>query len=208
MISILIADDHAIVREGLKQIVSEETDMKVLGEAEDAASLFKLLEKGEWDIIVLDINMPGKSGIEALKELQISHPRLPVLILSMYGEEQYGLRSIKAGAAGYLKKVSAPNELVTAIRKIVGGSKYISPLLGESLAETLGGNSLQSHSNLSDREFEVLCKIASGKSAEQIAEELYISVHTVYSYRARILEKMHMKSSVELTKYAVQNNLL
>jgi DNA-binding NarL/FixJ family response regulator len=182
--------------------------MKVLGEAEDAASLFKLLEKGEWDIIVLDINMPGKSGIEALKELQISHPRLPVLILSMYGEEQYGLRSIKAGAAGYLKKVSAPNELVTAIRKIVGGSKYISPLLGESLAETLGGNSLQSHSNLSDREFEVLCKIASGKSAEQIAEELYISVHTVYSYRARILEKMHMKSSVELTKYAVQNNLL
>ena len=208
MISILIADDHAIVREGLKQIVSEETDMKVLGEAEDAASLFKLLEKGEWDIIVLDINMPGKSGIEALKELQISHPRLPVLILSMYGEEQYGLRSIKAGAAGYLKKVSAPNELVTAIRKIVGGSKYISPSLGESIAETLAGNSLQSHSNLSDREFEVLCKIASGKSAEQIAEELYISVHTVYSYRARILEKMHMKSSVELTKYAVQNNLL
>ncbi len=208
MINILIADDHAIVREGLKQIVSEEDDLKVIGEAEDAASLFSLLEKSKCDVIVLDINMPGKSGIEALKELRTLHPEIPVLILSMYGEDQYGVRSIKAGAAGYLKKVSAPNELVNAIKKIVSGGKYISQSLGESLAENFGTNQVNPHVNLSDREFEVMCKIASGKTAEKIADEMSISVHTVYSYRMRILEKMHMKSSVELTQYAIQNNLI
>jgi len=138
MIKILVADDHAIVREGLKQIVSEEGDMSVTGEAKDSMELFTLLKKGTWDIIVLDINMPGKSGLDALKEIKSNHPTIPVLILSMYSEEQYGIRAIRAGASGFLKKVSAPEELVSAIRKIVSGGKYISDALADKLVTHLG----------------------------------------------------------------------
>ena len=207
MIKILIADDHAIVREGLKQILAEEPDMKVTGEAGDAKELFELLKKDVWNAVVLDINMPGKSGLEALKDLKKDYPDLPVLILSMYAEEQYGVRALKAGASGYLKKASAPNEFVSAIRTIVKGKKYISPSLAENLADNINvGNH---HSNkLSDREHEILCKIATGNSTEDIANELCISVHTVYSYRNRILEKLNLKTNVELTQYAIQNKLI
>ncbi len=209
MIKILIADDHAIVREGLKQIVAEESDMKVTGEAADASELFELLDKDSWEIVVLDINMPCKSGLEALKEMKTRNIKVPVLILSMFSEDQYGLRAIKAGAAGYLKKVSAPTELVSAIRKIVGGGKYISPTLAEKLADNFDVNNKKApHQNLSDREYQIMCFISFGKSAEEIAQELTISIHTVYSYRNRILEKMHLKSNVELTQYAIQNKLI
>jgi DNA-binding NarL/FixJ family response regulator len=207
MIKILMADDHAIVREGLKQILAEEPDMKVTGEAGNAAELFELLKKDVWNVVVLDINMPGKSGLEALKDLKKEYPDLPVLILSMYSEEQYGIRALKAGASGYLKKASAPGELVTALRTIIKGKKYIS----SSLAENLADNIYQpdgSPEKLSDREYEILCKIASGNSAEDIAGELCISVHTVYSYRNRILEKLSLKTNVELTQYAIHNKLI
>lgn len=208
-IKILIADDHAIVREGLKQIVAEEKDMIVSGEAENAFSLMSLLEKDSWSIVVLDINMPGKSGLEALKDIKHLYPNLPVLILSMFSEDQYGLRAIKAGASGYLKKVSAPTELVVAIRKIVSGRKYINPDLAEKLAENLGSDKQNIlHEKLSDREYQIMCNIALGKTAEEIAEELSLSINTIYTYRNRILEKMCMKSNVELTQYAIQNKLI
>ena len=209
IIKIVIADDHAIVREGLKQIVAEEKDMQVCGEAEDASSLMDLLKKENWSIVVLDINMPGKSGLEALKDIKQLYPDLPVLILSMFSEDQYGLRAIKAGASGYLKKVSATTELVVAIRKIVSGRKYINPELAEKLAENFGNNKNNLlHQKLSDREYQIMCNIALGKSAEEIAEELSLSINTIYTYRNRILEKMSMKSNVELTQYAIQNKLI
>jgi DNA-binding NarL/FixJ family response regulator len=208
-IKIIIADDHAIVREGLKQIVAEEKDMLVCGEAEDAIKLMDLLKNEKWSIVVLDINMPGKSGLEALKDIKQLYPELPVLILSMFSEDQYGLRAIRAGASGYLKKVSAPTELVVAIRKIVSGRKYINPSLAEKLAENLGSDKNNYlHEKLSDREYQIMCNIALGKSAEEIAGELALSINTVYTYRNRILEKMFMKSNVELTQYAVQNKLI
>lgn len=208
-IKILIADDHAIVREGLKQIVAEEKDMMVAGEAENSQQIRELLQKEKWSIVILDINMPGKNGLEILKDIKQLYPDLPVLILSMYSEEQYGIRAIKAGASGYLKKVSAPEELVTAIRKIVSGRKYITEKLAEKLAESLdGAKSVLPHEKLSDREFEILCSIAQGKSAEEVADDLSISVNTFYTYRNRILEKMSMKSNVELTQYAISNKLI
>ena len=207
MIKILMADDHAIVREGLKQILAEEPDMRVTGEAGNAIELFELLKKDEWNAVVLDINMPGKSGLEALKDLKKEYPDLPVLILSMYSEEQYGIRALKAGASGYLKKASAPDELVTALRTIIKGKKYISNSLAENLADNINQPD-GTPEKLSDREYEILCKIASGNSAEDIASELCISVHTVYSYRNRILEKVKLKTSVELTQYAIQNKLI
>lgn len=208
-IKILIADDHAIVREGLKQIVAEEKDILVAGEAENANRLMELLKEEKWSLVVLDINMPGRSGLEALKDIKQIYPDLPVLILSMFSEDQYGLRAIKAGASGYLKKVSAPTELVAAIRKIVSGGKYINQSLAEKLAENFGGlNKKLLHEKLSDREYQIMCNIALGKSAEEIAEELSISINTVYSYRNRILEKMSMRSNVELTQYAIQYKLI
>jgi DNA-binding NarL/FixJ family response regulator len=209
MIQILIADDHAIVREGLKQIVAEETDITVAGEAENANELMELLKENSFDLIILDINMPGKSGLEALKEIKLNHPDLPVLILSMYSEDQYGLRAIRAGAAGFLKKVSAPEELVKAIRLIKDGGKYISQKLAEKMAVSFDkGQQSLPHENLSDREYQIMCAIASGKSAESIAHDLSISVHTVYSYRNRILEKLALQTNVEITQYAIQNKLI
>ena len=208
-IKILIADDHAIVREGLKQIVAEEKDILVEGEAENSEQLMELLEKGKWSLVVLDINMPGKSGLEALKDIKLRYSELPVLILSMFSEDQYGIRAIKAGASGYLKKVSAPTELVTAIRKIVSGGKYINPSLAEKLADKFGDTGKASlHENLSDREYQIMCNIALGKSAEEIAQDLTISINTVYTYRNRILDKMSMKSNVELTQYVLSNKLI
>ncbi|NNG27081.1 MAG: response regulator transcription factor [Ignavibacteriaceae bacterium] len=209
MIKILIADDHAIVREGLKQIVAEEKDMLVAGEAGNTNEMFELLKKEDFAIIILDISMPGRSGLEALKFLKKNYPEVPALILSMFSEEQYGLRALKAGAAGYLKKVSAPTELVSAIRKIVSGGKYINQSLAEKLADEYDSDMKERmHDKLSDREYQIMCLIASGKSAEEIALDLSISINTVYSYRNRILEKMHLKSNVELTQYALQNKLI
>ncbi len=209
IIRILIADDHAIVREGLKQIVAEESDMHVNGEAASAAELFERLRKESWDIVILDINMPGKSGLEALKQMREEFPKIPALVLSMYSEEQYGLRSIKAGAAGYLKKVSAPAELVQAIRAIVNGGRYFSAELVNAMALNLQTDRSQlPHETLSDREYQILCKIALGESAETIAGELSLSIHTVYSYRNRIMDKLGLKSNVELTRYAVRNKLI
>ncbi|MBD3224116.1 MAG: response regulator [Caldithrix sp.] len=209
MIDILIADDHAIVREGLKQIVNQQIDIQVTGEAANANELLQKLKHDHWDVIILDINMPGQNGLEVLKEIHTLYPRLPVLILSIYDEEQYGLRSIKAGAAGYLKKVSAPEELVHAIQTVYKGNKYISASLAEKLADSIHLNQNgPPHEKLSDREYEILCLIASGKSAEQIAGQFSISVHTYYSYRNRIMEKMQLKSNVELTQYAIQNGLI
>jgi two-component system invasion response regulator UvrY len=208
-IKIIIADDHAIVREGLKQIVAEEKDIVVEGEAENAITLMQLLEREKWSLVILDINMPGKSGLEALKDIKLLYPDLPVLILSMFSEDQYGLRAIKAGASGYLKKVSAPTELVVAIRKIVSGGKYINPALAEKLAEKLGKTEKEfPHDRLSDREYQIMCNIALGKTAEEIAQELSISINTVYTYRNRILEKMSLKSNVELTQYVLRNKLV
>lgn len=209
MIKILIVDDHAIVREGLKQIVAEENDMIVSGEAQDASELFNLVINNHFDIAVIDISMPGRSGLDALKDLKKTKPDLPVLILSMFSEEQYGLRAIKAGASGYMKKVSAPNELVSAIRNIVKGGKYINQSLAEKLVEEYGGKANpQLHEKLSDREYQIMCLIASGKSAEEISNDLSISIHTFYTYRNRILEKMQLKSNVELTQYVIQNKLI
>jgi two-component system invasion response regulator UvrY len=208
-IKILIADDHAIVREGLKQIVAEEKDILVSGEAENANKLMELLQKEKWSLVILDINMPGKSGLEALKDIKQLYPNLPVLILTMFSEDQYGIRAIKAGASGYLKKVSAPTELVIAIRKIVSGGKYINPSLAEKLAEKFNGIEKELlHDKLSDREYQIMCNIALGKTAEEIAVELSLSINTVYTYRNRILEKMSLKSNVELTQYVLRNKLV
>lgn len=208
-LKILIADDHAIVREGLKQIVADEKDILVSGEAENSEMMMELLQNEKWNLVILDINMPGKSGLEALKDVKLFYPDLPVLILSMFSEDQYGIRAIKAGASGYLKKVSAPTELVTAIRKIVSGGKYINPSLAEKLAEKFGdADKTPLHEKLSDREYQIMCNIALGKSAEEIANDLSISINTVYTYRNRILEKMSMKSNVELTQYVLQNKLV
>ena len=208
MINILIADDHAIVREGLKQIVAEEKELKVKAEASNAAELMEILSRDEVDIIVLDINMPGKSGLDTLKDITEIYPDTPVLILSMYGEEQYGIRALKAGASGYLKKESAPDELVLAIKKIVSGKKYITPQLAESLASNLSyKQKRKEHQVLSDREFEVLCQIARGKTINEIAEEMMISAPTIYTYRNRILEKLNLKNNVDLTQYVIRNKL-
>ena len=209
MISILIADDHAIVREGLKQIVSSQTDMKVTGEAHNAQGVLDLVRGGTWDVVVLDINMPGRNGLEVLKELKQEFPKLPVLVLSVHPEEQYGIRVLKAGAAGYMNKESAPEELVTAIRKVIRGGKYLTPTLAERLAfQVADGSEAHPHEKLSDRELQVLCLIASGKTVSEIADDLSLSVKTISTYRTRILEKMAMKSSAELTRYALQNHLV
>jgi DNA-binding NarL/FixJ family response regulator len=209
MIKILIADDHAIVRRGLKQIVSEQPDMFVGGEAENARDVLELVRSNKWNVIVLDINMPGRSGLEVLKELRREHPKLPVLVLSVHSEDQYGIRMLKAGAAGYLTKDSAPDELVSAIRKVHRGGRYISPSLAEALVFELGVDSDRPrHKALSDREYQVMTMIASGKTVSEIGDELSLSVKTISTYRARVLEKMKMRTNAELTHYAIENQLL
>jgi DNA-binding NarL/FixJ family response regulator len=209
MIRVLIADDHTIVREGLKQIMYDTGDMTVTAEAATGQEAFDMILREECDVAVLDIAMPGKSGLEVLKELRHHKLKLPVLVLSMYPEDQYAVRVLKAGADGYLTKESAPQDLITAIRRLYAGKKYISPMLAEKLALSLeSDSSRQSHELLSDREYQVLCRIASGKTVKDIADELSLSVKTVSTYRARILEKMSMKNNAELTYYAIHNNLV
>ncbi len=209
MIKILVADDHAIVREGLKQIVADTSDMVVAGEAVDGPEVLALVRKEAWDLILLDISMPGRGGIDILKDLKIEKPKLPVLVLSMYPEEQYAIRALKAGAAGYLTKESAPEELIEAIRKVSRGGKYISSTLAESLASRVGTNPEKPlHETLSDREYQVMLMIASGKTVTEIANELSLSVKTISTNRARILRKMGMKNSAEITYYAIKHGLV
>jgi two-component system invasion response regulator UvrY len=206
---ILIADDHAVVREGLKQVLSENADLIVAAEASTGQEVIDKIAKNDFDLIVLDISMPGRGGLDILKEIKIQKPKLPVLVLSMYPEEQYAVRVLKTGASGYLTKESAPDELVRAIRQISQGKKYVSPSLAEKLALDLEISSDRPpHETLSDREYQVMCMIASGKTLKEISEELSLSIKTISTYRTRIMEKMKMKSNAELTHYAIKNRLV
>lgn len=208
MIKILIADDHPVVRRGLKQIVAEEPNMVVAGEAQNAKEVLELIRKQDWDVVMLDITMPDRSGLEVLKQLKKECPKLPVLVLSVHSEEQYAMRVLKSGAAGYMTKESAPEELVRAIRKVVTGGKYVSSSLAERLAFDLESGEKPLHETLSNREFQVMCMIASGKTVKEIADKLFLSVKTASTYRARILRKMKMKTNAELIYYAVKNRLV
>jgi len=209
MIKILVADDHAIVREGLKQIVADTSDMVVAGEAVDGQEVLDQVRKEHWDLILLDLSMPGRSGIDTLKALKIEKPGLPVLVLSMYPEEQYAIRALKAGAAGYLTKESAPEELIEAIRKVSRGGRYISASLAEGLASHVERNSEKPvQETLSDREYQVMLMIASGKTVTEIANELSLSVKTISTNRVRALRKMGMKTNAELTYYAIKHGLV
>jgi len=209
MISIIVVDDHPIVRQGLKQILSEEPDMAMVGEAQNSQEVLDLIRKQDWDAVVLDITMPGRGGLDILKEIKHERPKLPVLMLSVHPEDQYAVRALKAGASGYLNKESAPVELVRAIRKILRGGKYISSTLAEKLAFNLEVEAEKPpHESLSDREYQVMLMIASGKTTSAIAEEMSLSIKTVSTYRSRILEKMRMKSNVDLTYYVIKNNLI
>ncbi len=208
-IRILIADDHPIVREGYKKILSDTPDMVVADEAGNGQEVLDYVRKKSYDLILLDISMPGRSGLEILKELKSETPKLPVLILSIYPEEQYAVRAFRAGASGYLTKASAPHELISAIRKISQGGRYISSSLAEQLTYYLDtGAERPLHESLSDREYQVMLMIASGKTVSEIAEELFLSVKTISTYRSHILEKMKMKNNAEITLYAVQNKLV
>jgi DNA-binding NarL/FixJ family response regulator len=206
MIKVLVADDHAIVREGLKLIVADTHDIIVADEACNGQEALRKALKGDCDVVLLDITMPDRSGLDVLKELKNQRPELHILVLSMHPEEQYAVRTLKAGASGYLTKESAPDELLTAIRKVSLGGKYVSSLLSEKLAFDLeAGATKPLHQALSDREYQVMCMIAQGKTVKEIAEELLLSVKTVSTYRSRILRKMQMKSNAELIRYAIEN---
>ena len=208
-IRVFIADDHAIVREGLKQILAEQRDIIVAGEAENGLDAIKLFRKAKCHVMLLDISMPDRSGIEVLKQVKKEHPEMAVLMLSMHREDQYAIRSLKAGASGYLTKQSAPKELVTAIRQVATGLKYVSAALAQELASALGeDHDTPLHDTLSDREYQTLTMIASGKTVSAIAEELSLSVKTISEYRARLLVKMKLKNSAELTHYAIKNELI
>lgn len=209
MTAILVADDHAIVRRGLIQLLSDAlTDLR-FGEAETAAGTVLLARSEEWDLLILDISLPGRSGLDVLKDIKAARPKLPVLILSMYPEEQFAIRALRAGASGYVAKHSLPEELVGAVRKVLRGGRYVSPALAERLAAELGGAEGKApHETLSDREFQVLQLVASGLSLTAIGERLSVSVQTVSTYRTRLLAKMGMATNVELTTYARQNGLV
>jgi two-component system, NarL family, invasion response regulator UvrY len=206
---ILIADDHAVFRRGLKETIGEAFQNVIFGEAKTALETLEGVRLHNWDIVILDISMPGKSGLDILNDLKRLRPKLPILLLSMHPEEQYARRALKSGAAGYLTKESVPEELKVAVRKIVAGGRYVSAALAERLAYDIGtGVDVPIHELLSDREFQVLRMIASGKTVKQIADEIALSVKTVSTYRARILEKTGMKTTAELIRYAFQAQLV
>lgn len=209
MLKILVVDDSPLFRRGVRDLVLEGFPGAKIGEAGTAYEMLEWLRRKPWDVAVMDISMPGMNGLDALKQVKQEFPALPVLILSMYPEEQYAIRMLKAGADGYLTKSSAPEELVQAIQKVHGGGKYVSPALGEALAFTVQpGAEKDPHELLSDREYEVLCLIGSGKTVSEIADTTHLSVTTISTYRARILEKMRMKTNAELTRYALQQGLV
>lgn len=210
MKQILIVDDHAIVRRGLKQILEGEIGLvAMVGEAQNAQEALQKTQNEIWDMVILDINLPGRSGLDVLNELHFKYPNLPIMVMSMYSEDQYALRVLKAGAAGYLNKQSAPEELVKAIKKISAGGKYVS----ETMVEILASNIDNQHEKpiqeiLSDREYQVFLLLASGKTVSEISQKLSLSVKTISTYRSRLLEKMNFKNNAELTYFAVHNNLL
>jgi len=209
MLRILIADDHVVVRKGLRQILTEEFLAAHIGEAADADELFTRVLKEEWDVVITDISMPGRSGLEVLQQIRQHYPKLPVLVLSIHPEDQYAIRVMRAGASGYLNKDSAPEELVKAVHRVLLGKKYITPALAEKLAETLDQDADKlPHELLSDREFEVLKLLAAGMAVAEIAEKLALSPTTVSTYRARVLQKMNARSNADLTRYAIEHNLL
>jgi two-component system, NarL family, invasion response regulator UvrY len=209
MMRVLIVDDHAVVRRGLRSLLSDEFLGAAFGEASNATQALEQLQKKEWDVALLDISLPGKSGLELLKELKAQWPRLPVLVLSGYPEDQFAVRVLKAGAGGYMTKESAPEELGKAIRKILAGGRYVSPALAESLALGVRKDPTRMpHEILSDREYDVMSRIASGKTVTEIAEELSLSAKTISTYRARVLEKLGVKNSAAIVQYAVRNGLV
>jgi two-component system invasion response regulator UvrY len=209
LIRVLIADDHPVVRRGLKRILEDETDMEVMGEARNGQEALDLISKEKCDVVILDIEMPGRSGLDVLNDLKQYRPKLPVLVLSIHPEEQFAVRVLRAGAVGYLSKESAPEELVTAVRRVYGGGRYISASVAEKLASDLSlGSRRALHETLSNREFQVFQMIASGKTVSQIAKELSFSVKTISTYRARILTKTGMKTNAELTRYAIENKIV
>lgn len=209
MIRILIADDHAIVRQGLKQILEENQEMKVVAEHTNGIDALRWIRANDCDVALLDISMPGMNGIDVLKQLHEEKPKLPILILSIYPEDQYAVRLIKAGAVGYLTKESALEVVVEAVRRVADGRKYISPAVAEMLADDLGATPGKPvHETLSDREYQILLLLASAKTVSEIADTLALSVKTVSTYRTRILEKMHLRNNAELMHYAIAKHLV
>jgi DNA-binding NarL/FixJ family response regulator len=209
MIKVLMADDHAIVRRGLRQILNEGSAPCQVEEAVNGQEVLNKVYNGVFDILVLDISLPDRNGLELVREIKSVKPKLPILMLSVHPEDQYAIRALKAGVAGYLNKESAPEQLIQAIERIVAGGRYISPSLAEALAASVGGNSEQlPHESLSDREFTVLLRIGAGRSVSEIADELGLSVKTVSTYRARILEKMDMNSNADLIRYVIDHKLV
>lgn len=208
-IRVLIADDHAIVREGLKQILADTKDIVVAGHAENGNEAIRLSRDDACDVLLLDISMPDRNGIDVLKQVRKESPKLAILMLSMHREDQYAIRSLKAGAAGYLNKQSAPAELVNAIRQVASGRKYVSAALAQELANQVGDDhDVPLHETLSDREYQTLVMIASGKTVGDIAAELVLSVKTISMYRSRLLQKMKLRHNAELTHYAIKNHLV
>jgi two-component system, NarL family, invasion response regulator UvrY len=209
LVRVLIADDHAILRRGLTEILVRELDGAMCGEAKNAQEVLEQVRSHDWDLVILDVTMPGRSGLDVLRDLKQEQPKLPVLVLSMHPENQYAKRMLKAGASGYMNKESAPEELITAIGKVLAGRRYVSPALAEKLALDLSEETEQPlHERLSDRELEVLRMLGSGRTTSQIADELHLSVTTVSTYRARILEKLNMTTTAELMRYALRNHLV
>ncbi len=206
---ILIVDDHAVVRQGIKQIITDMDGPVDIGEAGNGSDAVRMLRDGEWDMVLLDINLPGKNGIEVLKQIKGEWKKLPVMMLSMYSEDQYAMRAIRSGASGYMTKETAPDELLNAITKVMRGGRYISAEVAEKLVfdQDEVGDEL-AHHELSDREYEVLRLIASGHTVSEIADQLALSVKTISTYRSRILEKMKMKHNAELTHYAIKHELV
>jgi len=209
MLRILIADDHTVVRKGLKQILLEEFPTAHIEDVPDAEEMIKKVMNSKWDVVVSDMSMPGRSGLDALQQIKQIYPELPVLILSIHPEEHYALRVLKAGASGYLSKGSASEELVKAVQTVLLGKKYISASVAEKLASSLNSDAAKhAHELLSDREFDVMKLLAAGKSVSEIADTLSLSVTTISTYRARIMTKMSLKTNSDLTKYAIESNLI
>jgi two-component system, NarL family, invasion response regulator UvrY len=209
MIRVIIADDHPVVRHGISRILAEEADLEVVAEAANGQQLLDQVNKLGCDVVLLDLGMPGRGGLDVLGELRRNFPKIAVMVLSVYPEDQFGPRVLKAGAAGYMNKESACDQLVKAIRKVFDGGKYVSAALAERIASNLAAdNNIAPHEKLSDREYQVMCMIASGKTVGEIARELFLSEKTISTHRTRLLEKMSMKTNAQLTYYAIQNHLI
>jgi len=209
MIKILVVDDHALVRDGLKRILVDTPDMVVADEASNGEEVINKVGNNDYDLVLLDISLPGRDGLDVLKQLKCTNPKVPILILSMYPEEHYAVRSLRAGASGYLTKQSSSDELIGAIRKVAQGRRYITPSLAEKLAFDLGVDVRKlPHEKLSDREYQVMCMIGSGQTVTEIAETLSLSIRTISTHRAHILNKMEMKNNAQLTYYAIKNALV